>query len=384
MADFTTEVRRLMAERGMSLRALARAASYDPSLLSRVLNGKQHPSQKMAAVLDAALQAGGSIRRAAIPVEPGAPEAIAWARRNPRRAGHDAVQALGDVLAAQRRTEDALGSAAILKPVLTQLANVETIVREARGPSRLAAVHMGAQWAQFAGWLYMSAGKRPSARVRLSQALEWAVEAGDRDLLSEVLSFQGHAAYLAGEAGATIGLSQAARRDAGTYPGQLAISAAQEAKGHAMEGSAREADRLLDESDALAELARQRAEEAPPWLYYHTDGFFDLQRGEVYAHLAASPHYRQRAVEAITAGYAVLPADAQGSEWGAEYLVRLAVLHARGSDAEQAAATGMRAAAIARATSSLRLYAMLRKLRAEMDARWPGAAEAIALDEALH
>jgi helix-turn-helix protein len=38
MADFAAEVRRLMTERGMSLRALAKAASYDPSYLSKVLS----------------------------------------------------------------------------------------------------------------------------------------------------------------------------------------------------------------------------------------------------------------------------------------------------------------------------------------------------------
>ncbi len=39
MADFAAEVRRLMTERGMSLRGLAKAANYDPSYLSKVLSG---------------------------------------------------------------------------------------------------------------------------------------------------------------------------------------------------------------------------------------------------------------------------------------------------------------------------------------------------------
>jgi transcriptional regulator with XRE-family HTH domain len=36
MADFAAEVRRLMEERGISLRGLARAAHYDPSHLSKL------------------------------------------------------------------------------------------------------------------------------------------------------------------------------------------------------------------------------------------------------------------------------------------------------------------------------------------------------------
>jgi transcriptional regulator with XRE-family HTH domain len=64
MADFAAEVRRLMAERGMSLRGLAKAASYDPSYLSKVLSGHKPSSPYLAARLDDALGAGGTIRDA--------------------------------------------------------------------------------------------------------------------------------------------------------------------------------------------------------------------------------------------------------------------------------------------------------------------------------
>ena len=62
MAEFAAEVRRLMAERGMSLRGLAKAASYDPSYLSKVLSGHKLSSPYLAARLDDALGAGGTIR----------------------------------------------------------------------------------------------------------------------------------------------------------------------------------------------------------------------------------------------------------------------------------------------------------------------------------
>jgi transcriptional regulator with XRE-family HTH domain len=387
MSDFGTELVRLMAERGTGVRQLARACYVNPGHISNIRNGKAQPSHRLAELIDTYLGAGGELARhvpETAPLEPEDVEAIAWAQRNPRHIGEGVVHVFAGVLASQRRTEDLVGSAAVLKPVLTQLDTVEGIVREARGPSRIATVHMGAQWAQFAGWLLTATGKHAKGRERLAQSLQWAVESSDRDLLSEVLSFQGHAALVAGHPGDVIGLSQAARRDPGTYPGQLAISAAQEAKGHALDGNPRDADRLLDESDTLADKAREHAGEAPPWLYYHTDGFFDLQRGEVYAHLADRPHYRQRAVEAITTGYAALPADAQGAEWAAEYLVRLAGLHVQDGDAEQAAGLGLRAAAIARAAGSLRLYGMLRGLRAGLEGRWPGSPEAAAIEEALH
>jgi transcriptional regulator with XRE-family HTH domain len=75
MADFAAEVRRLMAERGMSLRGLARTAGYDPSYLSKILSGRKPASPYLAARLDDALGAEGKIREAAASV-PDAPRSV--------------------------------------------------------------------------------------------------------------------------------------------------------------------------------------------------------------------------------------------------------------------------------------------------------------------
>ncbi len=390
MTDFGTELRRLLAERAMSLNEAARQSNYDPGYLSKVASGRKRATPAVAARLDDVLGAGGSLAALADDglllnggLGPDRRERIEHARSHPARTDTAVAQSLATVLDAQRHAEDSLGSAAIIRPVLAQLAVAENLVREARGPARPELVHVAGQWAQFAGWLHANTGQREQADARLSQALQWAVEAGEVNLISEVLSFQGHAAYVAGHPGPVIGLSQAAQRDRGAYPGQLAISAAQEAKGHAMEGRGADADRLLDEADQLAGCARERREEAPPWLYYHTDGFFDLQRGEAYGYLAAVPLYHARAAAALASGYAALPASAQDSEWGAEYLVHLAAVHARGGDLDQASAVAMRAAGIACGTGSARLYQVLRRLRARLAARWPDDTRVAELAEAL-
>src|SRR5260370_38761201 len=65
MADFADEVRRLMADRGLSLRGLARAAGYDPSHLSKILSGRKPPSPYLAARLDDVLGADGKVKEAA-------------------------------------------------------------------------------------------------------------------------------------------------------------------------------------------------------------------------------------------------------------------------------------------------------------------------------
>jgi transcriptional regulator with XRE-family HTH domain len=390
MTDFGTELRRLLTERGMSLNELARRSNYDAGYLSKIGSGRKRATSAVAARLDDALGAGGSLAALADDsplfngtLNPGRRERLEHARRHPSRVDAAAAESLALVLDAQRHAEDALGSAAVMRPVLAQLAVTESLVREARGPARLPLVHVAGQWAQFAGWLHANSGQREQADARLSQALQWAVEAGEVNLISEVLSFHGHAAYVAGYPGPVIGLSQAAQRDRNAYPGQLAISAAQEAKGYAMEGRGADTDRLLDEADELAARARGRREEAPPWLYYHTDGFFDLQRGQAYGYLAADPLYHARAAAALASGHAALPASAQGSEWGAEYLIHLAAVHARGSDLEQASAVALRAAGIARATGSARLFQIIRRFRAELAVRWPDDARVAELAEAL-
>jgi transcriptional regulator with XRE-family HTH domain len=388
MTGFGEQVRALMAERGMSLRALARAVSYDPSYLSKVLSGRKPATPYLAASLDEALGAEGKLKDAVASVFDGSlsedrRDRLDWAARRPRSMDLAAVDALADVLASQRRTEDCLGSEAMLRPVGAQMTVIEDLVREAHGPVRPRLVHVAGQWAQFLGWLLANTGSQAEAEARLRQALGWAVESGDVNLISEVLSFQGHAAWIAGQPGPLIGLSQAARRDVGAYPGQLAIASAQEAQGHAMTGDDRDVGRLLDEADELAARARERPGDAPPWLYYHSPGFFDLQRGLAYRYLVGDPAYRGRAASALAAGYSQLTPGDQASEWGAEFLVYLADVHARGGDLEQAAVTALRAAAAARQMDSARLLRMLRRLRAGLAARWPGDARVGELADAL-
>jgi transcriptional regulator with XRE-family HTH domain len=382
--EFGDEVRRLLSERGISLRQAARLAHYDPSYLSKVLSGTKPGSPELAAALDEILGADGVLTALASGGQDhDDARALGWAAANPRHIDQAAVDALAGLLASQRRAEDCLGSKAMLRPSAAQMTTIENLVREARGPVRPRLVHVAGQWAQFLGWLYTSTGDHGNGGAWLRQALGWAVEAGDVNLIAEVLSFQGHAAYVASQPGPVVGLSQAARRDAGAYPGQLAISSAQEAKGRAMTGDVRDVDRLLDEADELAGRARERPADAPPWLYYHTDGFFDLQRGEAYAWLAADQHYRARGAAALTLGYAALPASARESEWGAEYLVRLAAIHARGGDLEQACAVALTAAVIGRRLSSDPLTGQLQRLRASMARRWPHDQHVAELADAL-
>jgi transcriptional regulator with XRE-family HTH domain len=61
MTDFGTELRRLLAARGVSLREAARRAPCDSGYLSKVAAGRRRPSAELAARLDDVLDAAGEL-----------------------------------------------------------------------------------------------------------------------------------------------------------------------------------------------------------------------------------------------------------------------------------------------------------------------------------
>jgi transcriptional regulator with XRE-family HTH domain len=72
MTDLSSELRRLLAERGMSLRDLARHVPCDSGNLSKIARGQKRPSPELAARLDEVLGAGGGIAALVPAVAPGA------------------------------------------------------------------------------------------------------------------------------------------------------------------------------------------------------------------------------------------------------------------------------------------------------------------------
>jgi hypothetical protein len=90
MAAFGAEMRRLMAEQGLSLRRLASLTAYDVGYLSKVRNGRKPATRELAARVDDALGAQGMLlamaslpgreghadARSVVPAEPFGPSAV--------------------------------------------------------------------------------------------------------------------------------------------------------------------------------------------------------------------------------------------------------------------------------------------------------------------
>jgi tetratricopeptide (TPR) repeat protein len=243
---------------------------------------------------------------------------------------------------------------------------------------------MAGQWAQFAGWLHENTGQSERATRLYGEALGYAVAAGNADLTAEVISLKGHLAWNLGHLESVILLSQEAQRDPRAFPGQHAISAAQEARVHAVFGDADATDRKLDDALRLAALAAERPEEAPPWLYYHSSAFFSLHRGRAYRYLGRTdPARNRRAIETLTEGLGRLPDEQRQADWVGEYVRQLALAHVQAGGIEEACASAREAVAIARRTGSTALLARIDRLHARLAERLPRDPAVVGLGEAL-
>jgi hypothetical protein len=355
VVDFAGQIRALMEARHLGVRALARLVPCDQALISRLANGKQWPSQEMARRLDEVLEARGQLMTAA--ARPGAltpdeEERITLAAAEPRRADEQAAESLAVMLAAARHLEDRVGSAAVAPVAAAQMALSVDLAAEARGRVRPALVSIGAQWAQFRGWLAASMRRPHEAERAFGTALGLATEVADTDMIATVMSMRGFLAWQAGKPGAVIGLSHAAQRH-GASLGVRAIAAQQEARGHAMTGDADMTDRKLDQALALAGEAAGHQSGEPPWVYFYGADYLTMQRGRAYLYLRR----HAAAVDLLTAGLAAIGADVRESEWAAWYVADLAVAYRALGERAESAKAAAEVARIAAATASPRLAA---------------------------
>lgn len=290
--------------------------------MSRVAVDPSRPVERAGGRLAALVQA--------VPEPPDAGR-LSFAAAHPRRVDSATLDALGELLAVQRRLEDSAGAAAVVPMVRPQMQSVRTLVRESRGALRPRVLSVASQWAQFAGWLNAAIDNPRTAKKRYAEAGEWAAEAGDQDMIATALSMRGHLAWQARQPGPLMELSAAARACQAS-PGIRALAAQQEAQGHALAGQAVEADRLLGEAAELAQATSTR----PSWIYFHNDAYLDMQRGLAHLFLGRA----ESAADLLADGLGRLPAESRRAEWAATYLVYLA--EAYRSLGEFDAATGKR------------------------------------------
>jgi hypothetical protein len=393
---FAERLRTLMAERQVSGRQLARLVPCDPSLVCHFRTGRKLPSEKMAKLFDIALNANGELAGAAraealpgrrsvlaggllagglLAVAPDAREMLAWAERHPPQIDGAVVDSLDQLLTAQRHADDVLGSGVMVQPALAQLAAVENLVRQARGPVRPALLNVAEGWAQFGGWLCRNTAHYAGADLRFNHALQWAEELGDRTMIATVLANKSVLAKYQRQYGASIGLAQAAQRDKRAAAGIRALAAEYESRGHALAGDAAAAERKAGQAQ---ELAAAGAPDQRPWLRWLTPTAYRYESGITCTFLAADPRWHARAV-ALLAEEETAP----GVWASAQNLTYLASAHVRAGDVDRACVTALSAAAVVRRSGSARCAAMLARIHADLQARYPDDARVRELAGAL-
>ncbi|WJK37624.1 helix-turn-helix transcriptional regulator [Solwaraspora sp. WMMA2065] len=360
-------LRALREQAGLSLRDLAKRAYSSRSHLHDIEQGRKSPPPDLMVRLDEALGAGGHlagmVRDDPAGLSGEEQQRLRAAITRPRRIDAGTIDSLAAVLAHQRRLEDVVGSAAVVRPVLAQLSAIEQLVNGARRDKhwpRL--VDVAGQWAQFGGWLSAATGDHASSRAWYLRAMEWATEAGNPHLTATSLSMRGHLAWMRGETAAMVELSRAAAWQPAS-PGVRGVAVQQEARGLAILGDAEGADRQLDNAQELTARAADARDREPDWLYFHDPTYLMMQRGLAQRYLRRY----DRAVELLQSGLDQLPGEVRRSDWVGWYVCQLAATHVAAGDRDVAASWIAEAREIADSTGAKRLAGEVAQVEREID-----------------
>jgi transcriptional regulator with XRE-family HTH domain len=166
------------------------------------------------------------------------------------------------------------GPAKALPLVLGILGAISEHVREVQPGVRRALLSLGADGAEFVGWLYRDLQDPANATYWYDRAMEWAQEAGDTAMQGYVLLKKSQMAYDRRDAFRVVTLAQAAGQGAWHLPGKVQAEALEsEAIGLAMLGEPLGVvERKMDEASALLLNVRPDGKhDGPAGAYFTTD-----------------------------------------------------------------------------------------------------------------
>lgn len=246
---------------------------------------------------------------------------------------------LDRLLAEHRRAEDQIGSRPLVDVMRQQLRTVVDLYAGARGPLADRVVRLASEHAQFLAWMAQDQAQTAAALAWYDRSHEWALEAGDANMAATTLSMKAHMAWSGGRGTRCVRLAEAARWSApGTSLGVQGMAAQMAARGHALEGEADDARRLLDEAQGLIRRASEHPEDEPVWMYFYDETWFTLQRGMAALHLRDW----RGAVDQITVGLAALPDEYRRDKtW-----YRVCLAHALAGAGESAQAVSVAVASV--------------------------------------
>jgi transcriptional regulator with XRE-family HTH domain len=358
MDTFGDTVRRLRGR--MSLRELARRAFVDPGHLSRIEAGHRSPTADLAAALDTALNANGTLvslatahvkvaaRRADHPdrlipsVLPG----------NPRDARPNDLDAMMSFRTADSHLGGGYlyGTVAIYlhEKVAPRLFDVGQVVDQA---SLFAA---SAALTEMAGWMAHDAGRDQVAERHFHRALALARASQDSELGAHILGSLSHLAHHEGKSEAGLSYARQAWTLAGgsCHPAVAARLSALQARGHA--ALRQEKDAVHHLANAERALDREPAAAPSPWVSPFDRASLATEAARSFA-LLRQFNVARRQAEQVTQ---LRPTERTRSRAFANLMIASALI-AEGKPAEACAMTGE----ILDATRNLSSYLVVQQLQ---------------------
>ncbi len=179
---------------------------------------------------------------------------------------------------------------------------VEALLRTVRPPARHQVLQLAARYAESAAWLHEDSGDLTGSRYWTGRSMEWALEAGDRLMMSWVLYRRGEHAAADGDAAAVAGLAAAARREGRDLPGpMLAAILQQEAHAHALDGAEAACLTALDQAFERAASPDDPGDASGGHGSFCTPAYVEMQRGRCWLQLGRPAKARAALDSAVRA-----------------------------------------------------------------------------------
>lgn len=269
MSDFASCLRDALDARGMSMREAARATNYNPAYLSRVLNGKQQPSEVLAAALDRVLGMEGEL--AATAIRSSAPPSVSadadvqhmrttidHVLEHDNRYGSDAVASAAVQVwkCAQRKLDSGVVTSQVQSEYLRTLAEL----------------------AQVSGWLLFGSGKPAESRSAFLESHMLALQAGDKPakwFALDMLAMHGIEHRCSNE---TLRIADQLLDESRIPPRVALLARIRKARSLAIAGSRQEA--IKEFSAARASLQDSIIRRDPSWTWWVDDRELTGHEGE--------------------------------------------------------------------------------------------------------
>lgn len=241
---FGQEVRRLRAERGLSLTQMTERVPYSKGHLSKIENGQVQPNPHMARLFDDALQAEGRL------IE------LADAPARPIPSDDTTLRTFGSMFEHHRALGHRHSPEIVLPSLRFQVDVLSSMARSADDPGLGRALWLlAARYAEYSGWMEQERGDDASAAELTRKAVQYAAKGGDLELEAWALVRAAEFALYRGDARGTV--SFARRAGEFRFPAVQAAAAQREALGFALAGVEDRCEDALDRAEELQQALRE-------------------------------------------------------------------------------------------------------------------------------